>query len=109
MGAFLVDGPGWPFVFWINIPAGLLAMAIVFRYLHEPIRERQVQRIDRRGAGSLMLGTGAIMIVLVQAKALTPLAVAVSTTLGIVSLTSFAWRERRAKARCLAPTFRAAG
>ena len=44
MGAFLVDGPGWPFVFWINIPAGLLAMAIVFRYLHEPIRERQVQQ-----------------------------------------------------------------
>ena len=45
-----------------------------------------------------MLGTGAIMIALVQAKALTPLAVAASTTLGIVSLTSFAWRERRAKA-----------
>ncbi len=98
MGAFLVDVPGWPFVFWINIPAGVLAIAIVFRCLHEPIRERQVQRIDWWGCGLLMLGTGAIMIALVQAKALTPFAVGASATLAIVSLTSFAWRERRAGA-----------
>ena len=56
LGAFFVNSLGWPFVFWVNLPIGISAMAMVARFLHEPPRTGRHQPIDVPGAA--LLGRG---------------------------------------------------
>jgi EmrB/QacA subfamily drug resistance transporter len=95
LGAFFVRSLGWPFVFWVNLPIGLIAMAMVARFLHEPPRTGHHQRIDLPGAALLVLGIGVIMLALVQIEMLTPAGIAGLLGLGFLALLAFAWRERR--------------
>ena len=99
LGAFLVNSPGgafgWPFVFWINLPIGLAAMAMVVRYLHEPPRTGRHRPIDIPGAGLLIVGIGLVMLVLVQAQTLAAARIVGLLGAGVLALLAFAWRERR--------------
>ena len=61
LGAFCVNTLGWPYVFWINLPIGLIAMAMVARFLHEPRHQARPQPVDMPGAMLLVAGIGAIM------------------------------------------------
>ena len=95
LGAFFVNSLGWPFVFWVNVPVGLLAMAMVARFLHEPPRSAKHQAIDVPGAGLLVIGIGAIMVVLVQSESLPTAGIIGVLAPGVVALLAFTWRERR--------------
>jgi MFS family permease len=54
LGGVLVAGPGWQWVFWVNVPIGLIAIA-AGRYLLPRTRQRTaVRRMD--GAGIALLG-----------------------------------------------------
>ena len=95
LGAFFVNALGWPFVFWVNLPIGLIAMTMVACYLHEPPRTGRHQPIDLAGAALLVLGIGAVMLVLVQIETLTAAGIAGLLSLGGLALLAFAWRERQ--------------
>ena len=95
LGAFFVHSLGWPFVFWVNLPIALIAMAMVARYLHEPPRTGRHQPIDLPGAALLVLGIGVVMLVLVQSQRLSAAWIAGLLALGLLGLSVFAWRERR--------------
>src|SRR4051812_4850336 len=65
VGGFIVTAWGWPWVFLINLPVGLVAMGIVAVYLREPVRDRQARPpLDIAGAVTLTLGTTAALIAL---------------------------------------------
>ena len=53
LGGFFTDGPGWRWIFWLNIPIGLAALFITSRALHMPIVRRE-HRIDYLGAGLIV-------------------------------------------------------
>lgn len=55
----------WEYVFWINVPLGLLAMAGIGFFLHEPEREKKVS-IDYKGAALLTASLSAILFWLVE-------------------------------------------
>jgi MFS family permease len=95
LGAFFVNSLGWPFVFWVNLPIGLVAMAMVARFLRDPPRAGRHQPIDLPGAGMLVLGIGAIMLVLVEIETLTAVEIAGLLAIGVVALAGFVRRERR--------------
>jgi MFS family permease len=95
LGAFFVNSLGWPFVFWVNLPIGVLAMAMIARFLHEPPRTGRHQPIDLPGAGLLVVGIGAVMVALVQIETLGARALMALAALGALALGGFAWRERR--------------
>ena len=95
LGAFFVNTLGWPFVFWINLPIGLVAMGMVARFLHEPPRTGRHEPIDLPGAGLLIVGIGAVMLALVEIETLTSGELAGLVGLGAMTLAAFAWRERR--------------
>lgn len=95
LGSFFVGTLGWPFVFWVNLPIGLLTVVLVARFLDEPASTRQHAPIDVTGATLLALGVGAVMAVLVQHELFSLAALAVLLALGIAALAGFARREQR--------------
>ncbi|WP_350281419.1 MDR family MFS transporter [Kribbella sp. HUAS MG21] len=56
LGGVLTDGPGWRWIFWINLPIGLVALGIVAAVLKLPHVKRS-HKIDYLGAAVV---TGAV-------------------------------------------------
>lgn len=65
IGGLIVQYLHWKFVFWVNVPLGLLAMLGVYLFLHEPKQEQKVS-IDYKGAVLLMLSLSTILFWLVE-------------------------------------------
>jgi EmrB/QacA subfamily drug resistance transporter len=58
------DTDGWRAVFFVNIPIGLIAMPVAWRLLPAGGGERQRKRHDLDPVGVLLLGAGAVVLLL---------------------------------------------
>lgn len=65
MGALIVEQFDWRLVFWLNLPLGVVAMAMLILFHRERLA-RERHQVDYLGAVLLMLSTGALMLLLVQ-------------------------------------------
>ena len=61
LGGFFVDQLTWRWIFWINIPIGIVVLIITNRTLHLPW-SRQSQRVDILGATLLVAGTSSLLM-----------------------------------------------
>jgi EmrB/QacA subfamily drug resistance transporter len=59
---------GWRWVFLINVPIGLAALAMVLRFLHLPKRERGSARIDWWGAAGVIVALVPLLLVAEQGR-----------------------------------------
>jgi MFS transporter, DHA2 family, multidrug resistance protein len=66
LGGWLTDNYSWRWVFYINLPIGLLAMAMCWIYLQDPpyLKNGRSGRIDYLGFGLLALWIGCLQIML---------------------------------------------
>ncbi len=68
LGGWITDNYSWRWIFWINLPVGLLALALVFRLVQDPPylteRGKTGMRVDYIGFALLTLGVGALQIML---------------------------------------------
>jgi EmrB/QacA subfamily drug resistance transporter len=96
LGAFIVEHLHWAFVFWINLPIGIVAIAILAMFLREQLNPRQ-RHVDYVGSALLMLGVGAIMMVVVQAESLDRPVIAALLISGALALTLLVVNERRSR------------
>ena len=95
---------GWRWIFFLNVPLGLLAMTVVVRRLHLP-RHRSAHRIDFPGA--VLLTTTVVPVLLLAEKGRdfgwgSPLSLGL-LLLTIGSLVSFIACERRAGEAAILP------
>lgn len=65
VGGVLVEYVSWRFVFWINVPLGVFAIAGLYFFLHEKV-EKQKPKIDYIGAFLLTLSVTSCMFILVE-------------------------------------------
>lgn len=65
IGGLLVEFVSWRYVFWINIPLGILAIAGIWLFLHEEI-EKKKHEIDYVGAILLTISISSLMYLLVE-------------------------------------------
>ncbi|HUC61336.1 MAG TPA: MDR family MFS transporter [Alphaproteobacteria bacterium] len=95
IGAFLVEHVGWQYVFWLNLPLGIVAIAIFAFYLHEDPKQR-AHAIDYLGTFLFLAGLMALMLALIQGTSLPWAAVAALLAVAILCLALFYRIERRA-------------
>jgi DHA2 family multidrug resistance protein len=63
LGGYLTDYLSWRWVFWINIPVGMLSFFLIAKFIHDPPHiQRGVLRIDKWGIGMLALGMGSLQL-----------------------------------------------
>jgi EmrB/QacA subfamily drug resistance transporter len=98
VGGFIVDNTTWRWVFFVNLPVGGLALAVIS--LTMPRRARRTEhRIDWLGAGVLAAGTACLLLGLVWGGRQYPWGsghVLGALAAGAVLLALFAQVERRA-------------
>jgi EmrB/QacA subfamily drug resistance transporter len=94
LGGFLVEHASWPVVFWINLPVGAIAMIMLALFYREPSHTRSYE-IDYLGSFLLMVGSGALMVALVQAGNLTTREVLTWVSVGVASLAALFLHESR--------------
>jgi DHA2 family multidrug resistance protein len=68
LGGWITDNYSWRWIFYINLPVGILALFLVFRMIEDPPYLRLSRgagvRLDYIGIALLALGVGALQVVL---------------------------------------------
>jgi len=91
LGGWITDNVYWSWIFYINIPIGLLAAFMVWSIYHK--RESVIHKlpIDSVGLGLLVLWVGALQIMLDKGKELDWFHSPEVVALGVVALVGFAF------------------
>ena len=106
LGGWATDHLSWRWVFWANLPVGLLAMALCVRALGVIRHTRRAARIDWTGAGLVVLEVSAWLLLLSWGGTEYPWLSAPILGLaaaGIGLLAVLVWWERRAPDPVLPP------
>jgi MFS transporter, DHA2 family, multidrug resistance protein len=66
LGGWLTDTYSWRWAFYINIPIGVIAIAMIMRHVEDPIYIRQARpgRLDKIGFGLLAIWLATLQIIL---------------------------------------------
>ena len=90
LGGWITDHISWPWIFYINVPIGLMAAAMTWGiYRHRETPRRKLP-IDSVGLSLLVVWVGALQLMLDKGKELDWFASSEIVTLGLVALVGFA-------------------
>ena len=65
LGGWLIDNYSWPWIFYVNVPVGIVNMLLVMRFISDPpylVREKG--KIDISGLMLLIIGLGALQLMI---------------------------------------------
>ncbi|HMG13118.1 MAG TPA: DHA2 family efflux MFS transporter permease subunit, partial [Gemmatimonadaceae bacterium] len=96
LGGWLTDNYGWPWIFYVNLPVGVLAAAMIIGYVHDPEYQRRPPTVDYMGIALLAVSVGALQYLLEQGQREdwfdSRLMVFLAVT-GVVTGAGLVWRE----------------
>jgi MFS family permease len=94
VGALIIQHWSWAWIFWMNLPIGLLAAAGFWAYLHETKSEARGQ-IDHLSAGVFTVAIAAIMADLTAFSTGGRAEISIITLIAVVAVALFIVQERR--------------
>lgn len=94
VGGWLVDGPGWRWVFLLNVPLALLCVPVAQRHVPESGDSRVHGGFDVLGAALGALSLGLVTYALIEAGDGSPL-IALTAVGGVAAGAAFLYVERR--------------
>ncbi len=98
LGGFITDHAGWPLIFYINIPIGIIATLLTLQFVRSPkySEKSHVRDIDWAGIGLLAVFVGSLQYILEKGQEedwYTSNVIIVLTVIGILGAFFFVWRE----------------
>jgi len=99
LGGFFTDNLTWRWIFYINIPLGIIALSVIAARLHLPVRKVQ-HKIDYPGAILITASVVCLLLLTVLGGVNYPWRSAPIYELGVggvVAALLFVWREAKAK------------
>jgi MFS transporter, DHA2 family, multidrug resistance protein len=86
LGGYLTDNYSWPWIFYINVPVGVLAIVITWTLLRHRETATEKAPIDMIGLALLVIGVGSLQFMLDNGNDKDWFASPMITTLGIVAV-----------------------
>jgi len=100
LGGWITDNYSWPWVFYVNIPVGIVATVLTLTFIHDPKEPRHIGSVDWWGILLLVVGVGSLQIVLDRGERDDWFAapyITVLTIVAAVGIVAFIWRELTAE------------
>jgi DHA2 family multidrug resistance protein len=101
LGGWITDNYTWRWIFFINVPVGMVALFLVYRLIEDPPWAKRVKgalaRFDYVGVSLLILGVGALQIMLDKGQeddwfgSRFIVTLAILTVVGLVSVVIWEW------------------
>jgi MFS transporter, DHA2 family, multidrug resistance protein len=97
LGGYITDKYSWPWIFYINVPIGIVNYLLVQKFVEDPVylvRERG--KIDWTGLALMITGLGAIQLMLEEGSRndwFSSTFIVQLAAIGIIGLALFVWRE----------------
>ena len=91
LGGWITQDYGWPWIFYINVPLGILAGIVTYNVLHQQENKTQKLPIDLLGLTLLFLWVAAFQITLDRGQDLDWWKSNVIVALSIIAIVSFAF------------------
>ncbi len=110
LGGWIVDNYHWSWIFFINVPVGILGILMVTRFVDEPEDIREANRraavaqrkdLDWQGIALMAVGLAALQYVLEEGQQddwFDSRAIVLLSLVAAIALASFVWRELTAPA-----------
>lgn len=95
LGGWLVDGPGWRWVFLINVPMALICAPIAVRHVPESADGRQHGRFDVLGAALGAVALALVTYALIEAGDGSLVVVVLTAVAGVAAGVAFVHVEKR--------------
>ncbi|MFI5976360.1 MFS transporter [Streptomyces sp. NPDC051452] len=102
LGGWLVTGPGWRWVFLLNIPLAVLCVPVALRHVPESADPHSHGRFDVLGAALGALALALVTYALIEARS-GSLAVALTAAAGLAAAGAFGYVERHRQDPMLPP------
>ncbi|QJD97458.1 DHA2 family efflux MFS transporter permease subunit [Mucilaginibacter robiniae] len=98
LGGYIVDNYAWPYIFYINIPVGIIATLLTLQYVRSPKYEakRPISQVDWWGIALLTIGISSLQYVLEKGQEedwYSSKLITVLTITAVLGIFSFIWRE----------------
>ena len=109
LGGYIVDNYSWPWIFFINLPIGVLSLMMVSRFVHEPddirehnhaVAEQQKKNMDWTGIALLCIGLGTMQFVLEEGNRndwFSSVMIQAFTFIAVIALVTLVIRELSAR------------
>lgn len=96
IGGYILEIADWPWIFYVNIPVGILAAYCTITYIKKTPRDGQGKPVDWWGIGLLAIAVGSLQTLLEKGESedwfSTPYIVALAVA-SVFGLLLFIWRE----------------
>jgi len=98
IGGYIVDNYSWPFIFYINIPIGIIATLLTLQFVRSPKYEekRPASQVDWLGMGLLIIGVSSLQYILEKGQEddwFNSSVIITLTVTAVFGILFFIWRE----------------
>lgn len=96
LGGYITDHFSWPWIFYVNIPLGVIAVLLSMSYIKESKVIQKIGSVDWLGIILLIIGIGSLQVVLEKGETEdwfeTPY-ISILSILSLLGIILFIWRE----------------